>query len=94
MKKLFAALSIFAVLFSITLNASAAEVKIKGYGGITYSNGTAKICPNQSKDDCATLTISGTEIKDIKAAFADVQITAEKLLNEYRVFIANPEILK
>lgn len=93
MKKLFATLSVLAIVFGITLDASALEVKVKGYGGVTVQRGTTvKVCPNQSKDDCATLTISGGEIKDIKTAFSKMEV--DELLQKYTLVIANPEILK
>lgn len=95
MKKLFAALSIFAVLFSISLNTSAAEVTLKGFGGAIYdvNTGNVHICPNQSKDDCATVIISGNEITQIIIHSTKDASLEENLLKDYTIIVANPQVL-
>lgn len=93
MKKTLSILTILTFLFSIVFEASALEVKIKGSGGVVWVDGTLYICPNPSQNDCATIVISGTEIKDIIVNRGANGMMVENLLKEYDVIIANSEIL-
>ncbi len=93
MKKILKVLTLLAAIICFTSKAHALEVIIKGYGGITYQNGIAKICPNQSTDDCVTIIISGSEIVGIIIHSKEDNQVAEKLMKEFTVTIANTEVL-
>ncbi len=81
------------IILSTMLHASAAEVKLYGYGGITYGNGTITICPNPSQAECATVVISGNEIKIIIAATKDDQQKIDDMMKTHIIKIANTDVL-
>ena len=92
-KVLFTTITSITMILSTMLHASAVEVKLYGYGGITHGNGTITICPNQSQTECATLVISGDEIKIIKTATKDNQQKIDDMMKTHIIKVANTDVL-
>jgi len=71
-----ATIAIMAITFHIAHTTEAAELTVYGKGGVIYGEGTVQVCPEQSTDACATLSVNLQEIK-IRGADGKV-ITIDK----------------
>lgn len=56
-----------ATLF-LSTSLNAINVTVYGSGGVTYKNGEARVCPNESEAKCATLDIKTGELIELTKA--------------------------
>ncbi len=85
-------IKILAVAFVLSIvslfegHSTAATLTIYGSGGVNLKEGT--ICPNPSTQECATLVVNGSEIKDIILARGDNGEIAS-IMERYTLVIEN-----